>query len=269
MEAKFCPFCQRKNKNNAVRCEHCGVMLISQKPEIHTTVGISEVSLQDAAEVVSCSQRIEHFPEDCFALFIMDFGEPIIVSINPVITLGRDDNKEAERNVVDFSRFGDMTLGISRKHAAIYFENNEFRIEDLGSTNGTWLNKHRLMPGKSQRLKNDDQIWLGPLKMVFCLGSNEPKNAARFWLTQQSHGRKSRTLSPNRLTKQIGPYLEALVEVDHIKSACLGLQENEISIVSLIQRENGLEVKLSSNPETTTSVQKRLNRWRLEHQDQG
>jgi hypothetical protein len=87
-------------------------------------------------------------------------------------------------------------------------------------------------------------------------------------LTQQSHGRKSRTLSPNRLTKQIGPYLEALVEVDHIKSACLGLQENEISIVSRIQRENGLEVKLSSNPETTTSVQKRLHRWRLEHQDQ-
>lgn len=268
MEAKFCPFCQRKNKNNAVRCEHCGVLLISQKPEIHTTVGISDISLHNAAEVVPCSQRIEHFPENCFALFIMDFGEPIIVPILAVITLGRDDKQEADANIVDFSRFGDMTMGISRRHASIYFENNEFYIEDLGSTNGTWLNKHRLMPGEKHRLKNDAHIWLGPLKMVFCLGSNEPKNPARFWLTQQSNGRKSRPLSPTRLSKQIGPYLEALVEVDHIKSACLGLQENEITVLSLIQRENGVEVELSNMPETTTFIQQKVNNWRLEHQDQ-
>jgi len=45
--------------------------------------------------------------------------------------------------------------GVSRKHALITHEGNEFFIEDLGSTNGVSLNKERIQRTK---LKNGDRI---------------------------------------------------------------------------------------------------------------
>lgn len=265
MEAKFCPFCQRKNKTNAVRCEHCGVLLISQKPEFQTTVGISEAPTPSAVDAVPCAQRIDYFPDNCFALFVMEFSEPIIIPIRPRVTLGRNDEDEKEENVVDFSRFGDVTIGISRRHATVYYENEEFFIEDMNSTNGTWLNRHRLMPGEKHPVKNDDQIWLGPLKMMFCLGSKKASRPTRFWLRHKDNGRKARSLSPNRLTTQIGPYLEALLEVDHIRSASLGLQENKVSVLSLIQEDDGLEIKLSNATDAVKLIHQWLSEWRNEH----
>jgi len=265
MEAKFCPFCQRKNKINAVRCEHCGVLLISQSPDIHTTINVNDVPESSVIEVIPCSKRIKKLPKNNFALFILDFSEPIIVPIQTTVILGRDDSDEAEENLVDFSRFGDVTLGISRKHAAIYFEDDQFSIEDLGSTNGTWINRHRLMPGERHPIKNDDQIWLGPLKIVFCLGAKESSHPVQFWLTYEGTGRKKRKLSPSRLTKEIGPYLEALIEIDHIRSACLSLQENEIFILSLVQDDNSLAVKLNNARSAVNLVNEWINPWREEH----
>ncbi len=56
----------------------------------------------------------------------------------------------------------DNEAKISRKHARIYVENDEFFVEDLGSLNGTYVNRGpRLLPGSPQALKDGDELVMG------------------------------------------------------------------------------------------------------------
>lgn len=57
--------------------------------------------------------------------------------------------------------------GISRKHACIRFENQEFYLSDLDSTNHTFLNGNQLTPGKQYQLKSGDEILIGKEKVMF------------------------------------------------------------------------------------------------------
>lgn len=57
--------------------------------------------------------------------------------------------------------------GISRKHACIRFENQEFHLSDLDSTNHTFLNGNQLTPGKQYQLKSGDEILIGKEKVMF------------------------------------------------------------------------------------------------------
>lgn len=54
---------------------------------------------------------------------------------------------------------------ISREHARIYKENNSFFIEDLKSTNGTFLNGRRVE--NKVKLSESDTIYIGNTRMIF------------------------------------------------------------------------------------------------------
>jgi len=61
----------------------------------------------------------------------------------------------------------DIQLGVqnvSRKHAVIIFHNEEYLIEDLGSTNGVFVNGIKVVKCV---LRNHDQIETGGVKLVF------------------------------------------------------------------------------------------------------
>ena len=71
--------------------------------------------------------------------------------------------------VVGRGRSADLALAeptISRSHAAIGFDADGFFVQDLGSTNGTWLNG-----GPAQRavLKHGDTIQMGKLTLAVSL----------------------------------------------------------------------------------------------------
>ncbi len=62
----------------------------------------------------------------------------------------------------------DPEAKVSRRHARIQVLNNQFLIEDLGSTNGTFVNRGpRLLPGNKQPLKNGDEIIVGKTFLKF------------------------------------------------------------------------------------------------------
>jgi FHA domain-containing protein len=64
----------------------------------------------------------------------------------------------------------DPEAKVSRRHARIHFLNNQFLIEDLGSTNGTFVNRGpRLLPGNRQPLNNGDEIIVGKTFLKFVL----------------------------------------------------------------------------------------------------
>ena len=56
----------------------------------------------------------------------------------------------------------DPEAKISRKHARIFVQDGQYFLEDLGSLNGTYVNRGpRLLPGSPQSLKNDDEVVMG------------------------------------------------------------------------------------------------------------
>ncbi len=63
--------------------------------------------------------------------------------------------------------------GISRQHAQIVWDGDHAYIQDVGSTNGTWLNGDKLPPDQRQRLQDGDQLIFGPCT------DGEPKESAR------------------------------------------------------------------------------------------
>ena len=56
---------------------------------------------------------------------------------------------------------------LTRKHLKITKKNEKFYIEDLGSSNKTFLNKQELQAGEAVLLRADDEISVSDLKIVF------------------------------------------------------------------------------------------------------
>jgi len=62
----------------------------------------------------------------------------------------------------------DTEAKVSRRHARIVNHNSQYFIEDLGSTNGTFVNRgRRLLPGKRHMLQNGDEVIVGKTFLKF------------------------------------------------------------------------------------------------------
>ena len=64
---------------------------------------------------------------------------------------------------IDFEPFDAFTQGVSRLHAQIKLEKGKITIKDLGSQNGTRINKKRIIPYKECRLRDGDLLQLGQI----------------------------------------------------------------------------------------------------------
>ena len=62
----------------------------------------------------------------------------------------------------------DPEAKVSRRHARISRRDGQYLIEDLGSTNGTFVNRgHRLASGERHPLKDGDEIIVGKTFLRF------------------------------------------------------------------------------------------------------
>jgi hypothetical protein len=85
-------------------------------------------------------------------------------------TIGRWD--PAVKAFVEVDLTGvDGEAKVSRKHARITFAGGSYFIEDLGSTNGTYINRgDRLIPGDKAPLNDGDEIIMGKTFLKFIMG---------------------------------------------------------------------------------------------------
>ena len=89
---------------------------------------------------------------------------------------GPDPGKETDLAALSF-RIGrdadsDLVIGspaVSRRHARIFHEYDLYRIEDLGSSNGTFVNGERLVEPRT--LRDGDVIKLGTVIQLAFLAS--------------------------------------------------------------------------------------------------
>ncbi len=83
--------------------------------------------------------------------------------------LGREDPISNVFPEIDLTECGGEEGGVSRRHARIFIQGSQFLIEDLNSTNYTFVNQQRLTPGQPHPLNDGDELRLGRVKLTFHL----------------------------------------------------------------------------------------------------
>jgi pSer/pThr/pTyr-binding forkhead associated (FHA) protein len=116
------------------------------KRSLHSTT--TELSREAFVEEITVKQRA--------CLEIIGFSEE-----NKVIELGEEE--------VIIGRTPECGIclsieNVSRRHARVIFRNEEYFVEDLGSTNGTYVNGIKIVKCV---LRNSDQINIGGVKILF------------------------------------------------------------------------------------------------------
>ena len=87
--------------------------------------------------------------------------------INDESTIGRWDADNGIFPDVDLDAH-DSDAKVSRRHARIIRSKGSYFIEDLGSTNGTYVNRgRRLLPGNPQALNDGDEVIVGKTFLRF------------------------------------------------------------------------------------------------------
>jgi FHA domain-containing protein len=72
----------------------------------------------------------------------------------------------------------DPEAKVSRRHARISVRDGQYLIEDLGSTNGTFVNRgHRLASGERHPLKDGDEIIVGKTFLRFRVTKSDSKTS--------------------------------------------------------------------------------------------
>ena len=116
------------------------------KKSLHSTT--TKLSRDTFVEGISVKQRA--------CLEILGFGKE-----NRVIELGEEE--------IIIGRIPECEIclsieNVSRRHARVIFRNEEYFVEDLGSTNGTYVNGIKIVKCV---LRNSDQINIGGVKVLF------------------------------------------------------------------------------------------------------
>jgi hypothetical protein len=77
--------------------------------------------------------------------------------------VGRSDEKPVDIDLED-QEPPDRVFS-SRQHAVIFLENGIVSIEDLNSSNGTFLNRQRVYPGQKRQLNLNDVVQIGTVQL--------------------------------------------------------------------------------------------------------
>ncbi|HEY9898088.1 MAG TPA: FHA domain-containing protein [Pantanalinema sp.] len=149
-----CTACSHENQSGIQFCDECGAKL-----ELVSSVPASDVAAsypQPGTLGAPASYRAK--------LVITrggTVGKEFVLEISGETHVGRWDPDGGSFPEVDLTS-DDAEAKISRKHARLFVEEGEYFVEDLGSLNGTYVNRGpRLMPGSPQLVKAGDEIVMG------------------------------------------------------------------------------------------------------------
>ena len=157
-----CPVCQAEHPENAPFCDECGSYLLGGNGKETDLLPVSRVTWMNREETTG-TPGVDITSPVGLKLTIPDSGREIEVPLTEEVKIGRLDAASASFPDVDLSRDDALDKGVSRHHAKITRRGREVFIEDLGSINGTFLNREKLTPYLPQVLKSGDELQLGKL----------------------------------------------------------------------------------------------------------
>jgi pSer/pThr/pTyr-binding forkhead associated (FHA) protein len=156
-----CPNCQAEYPENTLFCDECGAYLLEGDQKETDTLAVAQMTWMEREETKVIGEEV--IPPIYLKLTIPDSGRDLEVPLTKGVNIGRLDAANASFPEVDLTSDGGLEKGISRRHAKITRRGNEVFIEDLGSLNGTFLNRKKLTPYFPQVLKSGDELQLGKL----------------------------------------------------------------------------------------------------------
>ena len=140
-------------------------MLPNQRHE--TTASLGQPEPPSAFDRSYQPQSFEPTPASpsgpSMTLVIMNSGRRIKLDVSDDLLIGRKDNARGIFPDVDLGLDGGHDAGVSRRHAILSHQNGVYRIEDLGSANGTFVNGRRLAPQSASVLAHGDELKCGTL----------------------------------------------------------------------------------------------------------
>jgi pSer/pThr/pTyr-binding forkhead associated (FHA) protein len=94
-------------------------------------------------------------------------GQALVLANQPELIIGR-----AHRGCqpdVDLEPYQGSQAGVSRQHSRLLRQGDGWFVEDLGSTNGTFVNGVKVAPRQMMIVKNGDIIRCGLMELQFGL----------------------------------------------------------------------------------------------------
>jgi hypothetical protein len=168
----ICPVCQSENSVLVVECQQCGAALEADRDITLPTIP------SNWDPPVPHSHHAGHmWPPEGLALYVTGEDNPIEMPYRPRTVLGRGASSVGEP-CVNLSDYGAGALGVSRRHATITFSGEDCLLEDLGSSNGTWLNGNRLTAYQPHPLQNGDVVRLGQLILFIYFEEERERDSA-------------------------------------------------------------------------------------------
>jgi pSer/pThr/pTyr-binding forkhead associated (FHA) protein len=152
MSPFHCPECGFQNPEAANFCSKCGALLIHDEPAAHSTMSFTPEEEADDDALSLADIRIEGT-----ALVVRSgggrAGETFAITADRV-TIGR--SPECEIFLDDVT--------VSRRHALLVRGGDGRTIEDLGSLNGTYVNRRRV---EKTLLEDGDEVQIGKYRLTF------------------------------------------------------------------------------------------------------
>ncbi|MCE1246580.1 MAG: FHA domain-containing protein [Firmicutes bacterium] len=156
-----CPACGAENPAESKFCDDCGANLEAAEGE--DVVG--EVEDMEAEEI---EEEPPETPTGVAKLVSEGSGVEFLLD-KDVINIGRQSPADGIFPDIDLTDL-DKDAYISRKHARILRKDDGFIFEDMGSSNGSFINNVRIAQGVQQFLNEGDTIRLGKTVMTLVKG---------------------------------------------------------------------------------------------------
>ena len=160
-----CSVCQAEHPENTLFCDECGSYLQGGNQKETDPLAAAEVTWMEREETSEVPEEEEVASPVSLKLSIPDSGRDMELPLTKEVNIGRLDPASASFPDIDLTSDGGLEKGVSRRHAKITRRGSEVFIEDLGSINGTFLNRKKLTPYLPQALKSGDELQLGNLIM--------------------------------------------------------------------------------------------------------
>ncbi len=165
---KYCPSCKMKNDLEATACIYCGVPFeIASGGLTTTTTQMPTFTYRPTVENDGLiDQFVREIPENGMAVYRANFMYPFAIREDSDFVIGRK-AEGAPEGILDLAPLEGYIMGVSKQHARIQGTGNGYQITDLGSTNGTWVNKVRLKSNQPAALPNPATVRMGRLELYF------------------------------------------------------------------------------------------------------
>ena len=169
----FCNQCGHQNPDGSRFCASCGAALARSgsggEGLVETTSTISLAALEGALDNETVNPPAEPGPEAAGAVDTLPAGSALLV-VKRGPNAGSRFLLDAETTTAGRHPESDIFLDdvtVSRRHAEFAHEAGGFVVRDVGSLNGTYLNRERI---DAAGLAGGDEVQIGKYRLVFLAG---------------------------------------------------------------------------------------------------